>query len=129
MEELKFIKEERMNLQLDYFKKAKNVWTEFEGEEADKKHKKVYNEYRNKDYFLEGLQAKIEDILKDIDYYKGNKQGEYGKMRIEILQDFIKEFGEKADKRFFHLKQYKKIKEGRQNGEEKHIPKINGSKN
>ena len=32
-------------------------------------------------------------------------------MRIEILQDFIKEFGEKADKRFFHLKQYKKIKE------------------
>ena len=35
-------------------------------------------------------------------------------MRIEILQDFIKEFGEKADKRFFHLKQYKKIKEGKQ---------------
>ena len=34
-------------------------------------------------------------------------------MRIEILQDFIKEFGEKVDKRFFHLKQYKKIKEGR----------------
>lgn len=34
-------------------------------------------------------------------------------MRIEILQDFIKEFGEKADKRFFHLKQYKKIKGGR----------------
>ena len=73
MEELEFIKKERINLQLDYFKKAKNVWTEFEGEEADKKHKKVYKEYRNKDYFLEGLQAKIEDILKDIDYYKGNK--------------------------------------------------------
>ena len=73
MEELKFIKEERMNLQLDYFKKAKNVWTEFEGEEADKKHKKVYNEYRNKDYFLEGLEAKIEDILNDINYYKENK--------------------------------------------------------
>ena len=35
-------------------------------------------------------------------------------MRIEILQDFIKEFGVKADKRFFHLKQYKKIKEGKQ---------------
>ena len=49
MEELKFIKEERINLQLDYFKKAKNVWPEFEGEEADKKHKKVYNQYRNKD--------------------------------------------------------------------------------
>ena len=34
-------------------------------------------------------------------------------MRIEILQDFIKELGEQADKRFFHLKQYKKIKEGK----------------
>ena len=65
MEELKFIKEERMNLQLDYFKKAKNVWTEFEGEEADKKHKKVYNEYS----FLEGLEAKLEDILKDLENY------------------------------------------------------------
>ena len=73
MEELKFIKEERMNLQLDYFKKAKNVWTEFEGVEADKKHKKVYNQYKNRDYFLEGLQAKIEDILNDINYYKENK--------------------------------------------------------
>ena len=69
MEELKFIKEERMNLQLDYFKKAKNVWTEFEGEEAAKKHKKDYNEYRNKDYFLEGLEAKLEDILKDLENY------------------------------------------------------------
>ncbi len=34
-------------------------------------------------------------------------------MSIIILQEFIKEFGEKADKRFFHLKQYKKIKGGR----------------
>ena len=34
-------------------------------------------------------------------------------MRINILQEFIKEFGTEADKRFFHLKQYKKIKEGR----------------
>ena len=37
MEELKFIKEERMNLQLDYF--------------------------------LEGLEAKLEDILKDLENY------------------------------------------------------------
>lgn len=34
-------------------------------------------------------------------------------MSIIILQEFTKEFGVKADKRFFHLKQYKKIKEGR----------------
>ena len=73
MKELEFVKEARLKLQQDYLKKAKNIWTEFEGLEADKKHKKVYNEYRNKDYFLEGLQAKIEDILKDIEYYKKNK--------------------------------------------------------
>ena len=70
MEELEYIKRERIKLQEEYFKSSKNIWIEFEGIEADKKYKKVYNEYRNKDYFLEGLQAKLEDILKDIEYYK-----------------------------------------------------------
>ena len=70
MDQLQFILSERKAIQEKYLKEAKNIWTEFEGLEADKKHKKVYNEYRNKDYFLEGLQAKIEDILKDIEYYK-----------------------------------------------------------
>ena len=70
MEELEYIKKERLRLQEEYFKSSKNVWIEFEGIEADKKYKKVYNEYRNKDYFLEGIQAKLEDILKDIEYYK-----------------------------------------------------------
>ena len=42
-------------------------------------------------------------------------------MSIIILQEFIKEFGVKADKRFFHLKQYKKIKEGKQEMEKKNI--------
>ena len=32
-------------------------------------------------------------------------------MDIKILQEFVREFGERADKRFYHLKQYKKIKE------------------
>ena len=43
---------------------------QFEGEEADKKHKKLHSEYKNKDYFLEGLQAKLEAVLSDIEYYK-----------------------------------------------------------
>ena len=73
MKELEFIKEARFKLQQDYLKKAKNIWTEFEGEEAEKKYKKIYNEYRNKDYFLEHIQTKIEDVLKDIEYYKENK--------------------------------------------------------
>ena len=97
MEELEFIKKERLEIQEKYLKEAKNIWINFEGVEADKKHKKVYNQYKNRDYFLEGLQAKIEDILNDINYYKENKQGDI-KMRIEILQLFVKEFGEKADK-------------------------------
>ena len=65
-----FILNQRKIIQDKYLKEAKNVWSEFEGVDADKKHKKLYNEYRNKDYFLEGLQAKLEDILKDIEYYK-----------------------------------------------------------
>ena len=32
-------------------------------------------------------------------------------MNIKILQEFVREFGERADERFYHLKQYKKIKE------------------
>ena len=75
MEQLQFILSERKAIQEKYLKEAKNIWIEFEGLEADKKYKKLYNEYKNKDYFLEGLQAKIEDILKDIEYYKLNKRG------------------------------------------------------
>ena len=72
MEELEYIKNERLRLQEKYLKEARNIWLEFEGEEADKKYKKLHSQYRNKEYFLEGLQAKIEDILKDIEYYKTN---------------------------------------------------------
>ena len=72
MEELEYIRSERKKIQEEYLKEARNIWLEFEGEEADKKYKKLHSQYRNKEYFLEGLQAKIEDILKDIEYYKTN---------------------------------------------------------
>ena len=70
MQELEYIKSERLRLQEKYLKEAREVWMQFEGIEADKKHKKLYSEYRNKDYFLEGIQSKIENILEDINYYK-----------------------------------------------------------
>ena len=70
MEELEYIKSERVRLQEKYLKEAREVWMQFEGEEADKKYKKLHSEYRNKDYFLEGIQSKIENILEDISYYK-----------------------------------------------------------
>ena len=70
MQVLEFIKSERLRLQEKYLKEARNIWMQFEGEEADKKYKKLHSEYRNKDYFLEGIQSKIENILEDISYYK-----------------------------------------------------------
>ena len=70
MQELEYIKSERLRLQEKYLKEARNIWLEFEGEEADKKYKKLHSEYKNKDYFLEGIQSKIENILEDISYYK-----------------------------------------------------------
>ena len=70
MQELEYIKSERLRLQEKYLKEAREVWMQFEGEEADKKYKKLYSEYRNKDYFLEGIQSKIEAVLSDIEYYK-----------------------------------------------------------
>ena len=70
MQELEFIKSERLRLQEKYLKEAREVWMQFEGEEADRKHKKLHSEYRNKDYFLEGIQSKIAADLSDIEYYK-----------------------------------------------------------
>ena len=70
MEELEYIRSERKKIQEEYLKEARNIWMQFDGIEADRKHKKLHSEYRNKDYFLEGLQAKLEDVLNDIEYYK-----------------------------------------------------------
>ena len=70
MEELDFLKNERLKIQQEYLKSSKSIWVEFDGLDADKRYKKLYNEYKNKDYFLEGLQSRLEDILKDIEYYK-----------------------------------------------------------
>ena len=70
MEELEYIRSERKKIQEEYLKEARNIWMQFDGIEADKKYKKLHSEYRNKDYFLEGIQSKIENILEDISYYK-----------------------------------------------------------
>ena len=70
MEELEYIKSERVRLQVKYLKEAREAWMQFDGIEADRKHKKLHSEYRNKDYFLEGIQSKIEAALSDIEYYK-----------------------------------------------------------
>ena len=70
MQELEYIKSERLRLQEKYLKEAREVSMQFDGLEADRKHKKLHSEYRNKDYFLEGIQSKMEAVLSDIEYYK-----------------------------------------------------------
>jgi hypothetical protein len=70
MGELEFIKNERKKIQEKYLQEARNIWINFDGIEADNKYKKLYNEYRNKDYFLSQLQVRLEDILKELEGYK-----------------------------------------------------------
>ena len=70
MKELEFVKSERAKLQEAYLKKAKNIWIEFEGEEAEKKYKLIYNKYKNKDKFLEVLESRLESCLEDVEFYK-----------------------------------------------------------
>ena len=70
MKELEFIKNERLKLQDKYLKEARNIWIEFEGEEADRKYKSIYNKYKNKDKFLEVLESRLESCLEDIEFYK-----------------------------------------------------------
>ena len=69
MQELNFVKEERLRLQNIYFKDIKEVWTTLEGEEAEKKAKSVMNKHKNKDKFLEQLQARLEACVEDMEYY------------------------------------------------------------
>ena len=70
MGELEFIKNERKQIQEKYLQEARNIWIIFDGIEADNKYIKLYNEYRNKDYFLSQLQVRLEDILKELERYK-----------------------------------------------------------
>ena len=70
MQELEFVKNERLRLREEHLKEVKNIWAEFEGEEAYKKYKSTYNKYKNKDKFLEVLQSRLESCLEDIEFYK-----------------------------------------------------------
>lgn len=70
MEELEFAKSERLRLREKYLKEVKNIWAEFEGEEAYRKHKSINNKYRNNDKFLEVIESRLESCLEDIEFYK-----------------------------------------------------------
>lgn len=73
MEELKFIHDEMEKIHLAYVVKAKEIWTNNEGLEAEKIAKKEYQRFRNKYKLLELAQSKIESGLGDLSYYKEHK--------------------------------------------------------
>ena len=70
MNGLEFVKGERLRLRERYLKEVKDIWVEFEGEEAYKKHKSINNKYRNRDKFLETIESRLESCLEDIEFYK-----------------------------------------------------------
>lgn len=75
MNELEFVKSERLRLREKYLKEVKDIWVEFEGEEAYKKYKSVDNKYRNRDKFLEAIESRFESCLQEVEFYKRGIQG------------------------------------------------------
>lgn len=73
MDALKFLKDERKKLRREYLKKTKEVCGKSEEEEIAKIRVKIYREYRDKDYPLECLETRLENILEEIEFYKENK--------------------------------------------------------
>ena len=73
MQELEFVKNERRKLREKYLNEVKNIWVEFEGEEAYRKYKSADSKYKNKDKFLEIIESRLESCLEDIDFYKKGK--------------------------------------------------------
>ena len=68
---LEEIKELRKEAQNQYLEKAQNIWgSDLETSKKDSKCRKEYDKYRNKDRFLERLEAMEESILSDLNWYK-----------------------------------------------------------
>ena len=74
MEELEFIKSERLKLQNEYLAQAQRLWvSDLEPIDKDKKVRGLYNGYKTKDKFLENIEAKLVSCLDDINYYLERK--------------------------------------------------------
>lgn len=70
MDRLEEIKELRHKVQIEYFEIAQEIWgSDLEVSEKDSKTRKEYEKYRNKDRFLERIQAMEESIIEDLEYF------------------------------------------------------------
>lgn len=60
----------RKEIQEEYFKTAQEIWgSDLEVSKKDSKTRKEYEKYRNKDRFLERIQAMEESIIEDLEYF------------------------------------------------------------
>lgn len=70
MNRLEEIKELRHKVQIEYFEIAQEIWgSDLEVSKKDSKTRKEYEKYRNKDRFLERIQAMEESIIEDLEYF------------------------------------------------------------
>lgn len=70
MDRLEEIKELRHKIQIEYFEIAQDIWgSDLEVSKKDSKTRKEYEKYRNKDRFLERIQAMEESIIEDLEYF------------------------------------------------------------
>lgn len=70
MTRLEEIKELRHKVQIEYFEIAQEIWgSDLEVSKKDSKTRKEYEKYRNKDRFLERIQAMEESIIEDLEYF------------------------------------------------------------
>jgi hypothetical protein len=63
MKELDYLKDERLRIKKEYLEASKNIWISFEEEEAEKRYKKVYNEYRSTVRNMDDLQSFRANII------------------------------------------------------------------
>ena len=70
MDRLEEIRRLREEIQNEYFELAQEIWiSDLEVSKKDYKTRKEYDKYRNKDRFLERLEAMEESMLEDLDFF------------------------------------------------------------
>lgn len=73
MNELTEITVLRAELQDNYLESVQEIWnSNLEPVRKDSRARKLYKEYKHKDLFLEKIEANLESVLADINYYKEN---------------------------------------------------------
>lgn len=73
MEELEYIENELERVHNEYLNKCKEIWTDLEAKEAEKRARKEYVKFRNREKLLQLAQNKIKSGIDDLNYYMEGK--------------------------------------------------------